>query len=949
MAAETTQDVLFRIVGDAAIFIETVQEVMGGMDKMDQSFGNVEKRVVSLDRIMKFFVANTLLTQLVGGIKQVVGWLKTGFDWFVNFAKGATVESGRIEVQWRTLSATAAKMGVSFKEASRAIGDLRSSGIKTSEALQVMTQWLSAGLPSDKLKELSRAAQDLAIVLGTDSTQAMERFNWFVQSGNSELLRTVGIMQTSTQMENKFAASIGKTREQLSDKERRLARVEGLLQSTAAYAGLYEKSLSDPFKRMTSLVREFSNVVEVVGHVFVPILGAAVDIASDLLEKIESLFRVTKKESKETGRAIGEWKEGFLKLRAVVTAFANWFKSIWERVTSGFSDRAEGMMDKFVNAIIRGVKAAAEAIRKFASFLAGVFGGRAPGAVTEAGIAAVKPEARPVKAAPPPPVAVAAEVMADPEAAAKLRAKPVAPAKAEDLAKMSDLTGRWAAMTRKLAEASKAAAKARTALAKAEDWLERASEKVYDIQRKIARLQADWAEIPERFTRGRQKQLDLELAAARHEEHERKKVVNAERERLQLAEKYERQVQKTTDSLKGQIDKLADSIAKQAEKYGEWLEKLTAAEAVSIVEPVQAVVDEFESLDDLTAGYLEEIEGELMPAFASIELSVASIVENLKIGIARAKEFGAAALAKLAEIRNWFDGLPPWVKKVLMGAIALMFVPGLGGAGAVMQVLSKLIFGGFSALGILSGPGLAVIGGVLTLSIALWPLANEEVRAKWKDAFETLLVGNFSEAAKKMGEAFSKHMKGLPFGLGTLWETQQEMMGIASPEETTAIWAGWIDRITDVFGKKKPEMERAATEAIEDPLVAAMDRADRRILRESILPTMITDILDWLQRMAKDSGAPLDEFARIGIDAFQKVANEGLDLTGVLDTLIGRVNILASAMKGFPAPPKALALMAEGSFKVITLNQNFTGAHFGSGSEDEIRDVVLDAIRDVIK
>ena len=693
---------IFNLICDAAAFMEGMDRAIHGVDEIDKGMQKLEKNTSFLNRTLSTFVAN-LGVKVVEAATRAFGTLKQGFDQFANFAKGATLEAARIEVQWRTLSMTGAKMGATFGEIEESIGGLRAAGIKTSEALQVMTQWLSAGLPADKLKELSRAAQDLAVTLGTDSTQAMERFNWFVQTGNSELLRTVGIMQTSTQMEERFAQSIGKTREQLTDQERRLARVNGLLEATATYAGAYEQALSDPFKRMTSLAREFSNVVEVIGAIFVPLLGTAVDIASDALEKIERLFRVTKKESKESGRAIGEWKEGFLKLRAVVTAFANWFTSIWERLTSDFGSKAEGMMDRFVNAIIRGVKAAADALRRFACFIAGIFGGRAPGEITAGAVAATKPAPGPEaprREAPPagPPV----EIMAEPQKAAKLRAKPVEPAAAEDVARYNELMGKLVGWNQKLAAATAAVAKARNVFAKAEERLEKASEKVYDIRRKIAKLELAWAEIPERFIRGRKRQLQMELMAAEHEEHERKKEADAAQERLQVAEKYQREVEQMTESLQREAERLGESIAQQNEKYQEWLGSLQEAEQVRLEEPIQAIVNEFESLDDLTAGYLEEIEGELMPAFASIEESVKSIGSSVGEAWDKAKGFVSDLLTgtgewgeKLGPVKAIFQWIWDTVRKIYekitealevyrqIKAIAEVGMPG-GAAGAPM-------------------------------------------------------------------------------------------------------------------------------------------------------------------------------------------------------------------------------------------------------------------------
>jgi len=888
MAQAITQDMLLKMLADTNSLTKGCNEAASKLDSLDKSFQGVQKGVGFANQALSTFVG-MMGTKVVDTVSQAIGFVGGKFQEFTEFAKGATLDAARIEVQWRVLSMTGAKMGVTFDQIKDAVGGLRAAGIKTSEALQTMTQWLSAGLPADKLKELSRSAQDLAVVLGSDSTAAMERFNWFVQTGNSELLRTVGIMQTSTQMEERFAQGIGKTREQLSDQERKLARVNGLLQETATYAGAYEQALSDPFKRMTSLGREVSNVVEAIGAIFVPMLGAVVDVASDALEKLERLFRVTKKEAKETGAVMGTWKEGFLKLRAIVTAFANWFLSIWQRLTKNFDEQAENMMDKFVNAIIKGVKAAADALRKFATFIAGIFGGKAPGEVTTAGMAAVKPEAKAKPKAPAaPPIAEAAQVMAAPEEAAKLRAKPVEAPKAEDLARYADLMNQVTAATQKLSAASATAAAARDKLAGAEarlaameEWVEDASKKVEEIRRRVSKLESQWAEIPERFTRGRKRQLQAEIEAAEEEQRKRQealdqqqKLVNAAQEQVKLAEEYEREVEKTTNALQSQAEKLGESIAQQTEKYNEWLGKLQEAEQVSLVEPVQAVVDEFQSLDDLTAGYLTEIEGELLPAFASIEQSVMAIGDNLGRALEKAKEFVTVDLAAWAVA--WWDKLQPI-----------------------------------------------------------------------RDFFKWLIEVALPWVGQKIGEAVETYKQVTTIANIAMPGGASGAVALAGEEESLyEKFGSWLSGLAD----KKQEAEQTADETLAQPFIDAAERARREVVGESILPEMVESILDWTQRLATDVVGPLDEFANYGINTFNKLADAWtLKITSLsenLTKLTTRFELLAKAIAGIPPIPSELQLQANGSLKIV--NVDLRGSTFGSGiDERQVKDWMFDAMAGV--
>jgi len=910
MAGEIKQDLLFRWITDIGAFAEGIERGLAKMDEMDKSMKKTEKSTSFLNRTLSTFVAN-IGVELVGAATQAIGKFKQLFGQFTEFAKGATMQAARIEVQWRTLSLTAGNAGQSIEDMTKHIQALRAAGIKTGEALEIVTQFLANELPVENITELARRAQDMAVVIGRDSTEAFQRFNNFLQTGNSEWIRTMGITKTANQMLMEYAQTQGKVVKALTARERKEALVQGLMKETMRYEGAYEEAMKDPYKRWTSLPRLISNVTEVLGAVFVPMMGTVVDIFSDALEKIERLFRVTKKEAKETGATIGEWKEGFLKLRAVVQAFANWFMSLWERLTSGFNERTESMMDRFVNAIIRGVKAAADALRRFARFLASVFGGRAPGEVTAA--APTAPAAAAPTAAPAPPTAAPAAPAPPTTAPAAPAVAAPTPASTEDVARYNDLMAKLVDWNKKLAAATAAVAKARAAFAKAEERLEKASEKVYDIRRKIAKLELAWSEIPERFIRGRKRQLQMELMAAEHEEHERQKEANAARERLQAAEAYQREVQQMTESLRREAERLGEAIAEQNRKYEEWVNKLKEAEQVSLEEPIQAIVNEFESLDDLTAQYLEEIEGALLPAFASIEESVKSIVSSLGAAWDKAKGIAGDVWDFLGRVKGWFDGLPEWAQKILktgMLAIALNWITG-GAAGAAFKTILTTAF---SAAGLVPGVGWAIAAGGVALFIAIKPFLSPEVQESWKKAWATIT-----------GEATKFSEMDIPW-LRALGEAAQTTI------EHTPIMSDllkWIDSwdvipkgIEDLFRGRKDSMADATSEGLEKPLVETMERAAEEIVGASIVPEMVESILDWF-------------------DTLQ------LDLTPILDSLTGKLQILEQAFAGLIPTMKEFGFASGGNFRVNIVNlQNST---FGEGVDEwQIKDWIQAALRDMM-
>jgi predicted nucleic acid-binding Zn-ribbon protein len=369
-----------------------------------------------------------------------------------------------------------------------------------------------------------------------------------------------------------------------------------------------------------------------------PLWNSIISIVQDVLGRITGAFRDSE----------GRWTSGFLRLRATVQVFANWLLSLWQRLMGGLEGVGKNWLDALVNGIAWAVTKAAALLRRFARFVAGIFGGRAPGEVTAEAVA----RTRPAEGWEPTPVYLPPEAE-EAEKPKKAKAiKPVSPVDPALIAEYNALMAKAAAWTQRLADAQARVARAQAAFAKAQDALEKASEKVYDIRRKIAKLETQWAEIPERFVRGRKRQLQLELQAAEHEERERRKETDAARERLQEAQAFQREIEKTTEALKRQADQVASQIERQREKYEAYLEKLRAAAEVEEEAGAKAI-DQFAELDSLTAGYVEELEGELLPAFASIEESVKSIGSSLAEAFRRGIAGASGVSDKLIEIKDW--------------------------------------------------------------------------------------------------------------------------------------------------------------------------------------------------------------------------------------------------------------------------------------------------------
>ena len=119
-----------------------------------------------------------------------------------------------------------------------------------------MTQFLRVKLPIDKVEGLAQAAKNLGVtVANMSSSEVFGRFIQFIQSGNSALLKAIGITKTAYQMQVEHAASIGKTVKQLTIREKLEAHIHGLIEATATVQGVYNEAMKTAGKQLSSMKR----------------------------------------------------------------------------------------------------------------------------------------------------------------------------------------------------------------------------------------------------------------------------------------------------------------------------------------------------------------------------------------------------------------------------------------------------------------------------------------------------------------------------------------------------------------------------------------------------------------------------------------------------------------------------------------------------------------------
>ena len=215
-------------------------------------------------------------------------------------AVGFIKKTGMIAAEYSTLNITMQQIATNVAnqagaDAERFVGyinDVRAGlkGISPIEATEAVTTFLRAELPIERLNELSEAAKNFGVTVSDmSSSQVLGRFIEVITSGNTSLLKGIGIMKTVNQMYIEYGKTIGKIPKKLSQMEKQAAIIEGILGQVSLSAGVYEKAMESAGKQMSSFSRHTQTAAVTIGSRFEPILAKAIFTANNFLKWFNAL------------------------------------------------------------------------------------------------------------------------------------------------------------------------------------------------------------------------------------------------------------------------------------------------------------------------------------------------------------------------------------------------------------------------------------------------------------------------------------------------------------------------------------------------------------------------------------------------------------------------------------------------------------------------------------
>jgi len=198
--------------------------------------------------------------------------------------------AARIEVLNHVFEMTGQRAGYSGEQLETVKQKLIALGIAEQEAVGIGMRFIQAQLDIADATKVARAAQDLAVISGQNSSETALQLTDAIVKQRPILLKQYGIIADLNDIYGAQATALNKSVDSLTESERRQAFLNEILRQSQTVAGAYDTAMEDVGKRLTSLPRYMQQAQNAIGQHFLPMMGLAVDSATDFLKAIEAAF-----------------------------------------------------------------------------------------------------------------------------------------------------------------------------------------------------------------------------------------------------------------------------------------------------------------------------------------------------------------------------------------------------------------------------------------------------------------------------------------------------------------------------------------------------------------------------------------------------------------------------------------------------------------------------------
>ena len=268
MANSTQYDVIINVItghlekatkelrGMAGEVERTGRAARGAASEIDRVNGAVNGGVASANNGTRGFAK---LRESMGGSNGIVAAYATLATnaFAVSAAFNKLKEARNVDIIMQGLATTGERTGVELTTVAGGMKEITGAAIDMADAMKYTSQLTAAGLDTSKIEQLTRAATTAAYALGREVPDSIQRLTLAVAKNEPELVDELGMTIKSAQAWREYGLAVGKSADQLSDQEKKLALLNAWVkQTTDNYGDLTDKIDPNEFNQLSASFSE---------------------------------------------------------------------------------------------------------------------------------------------------------------------------------------------------------------------------------------------------------------------------------------------------------------------------------------------------------------------------------------------------------------------------------------------------------------------------------------------------------------------------------------------------------------------------------------------------------------------------------------------------------------------------------------------------------------------
>ena len=180
----------------------------------------------------------------------------------ITAAFGVLQRSGGIQKLEEGLNFTGRAAGQNLPYIADRLREITGAAVSTADAMKSVAVGISAGFSQGQMEGLTKVAKGASLALGRDMTDAMDRLTRGAAKLEPEILDELGILVRLDEVSQDYAASVGKSVDELSSFEKRMAFTNAIIdQGTKKFGNLAKAVDENPYNKLAASFADLSQTL----------------------------------------------------------------------------------------------------------------------------------------------------------------------------------------------------------------------------------------------------------------------------------------------------------------------------------------------------------------------------------------------------------------------------------------------------------------------------------------------------------------------------------------------------------------------------------------------------------------------------------------------------------------------------------------------------------------